>query len=96
MLKGSQKNWYPKIVKDIRKQLNRAWRAPDCQHYLAILVKPLDTKVREQFRTVASSMCDKVGGVRLDEAAWIELAEVEHLDIVLMRVIPVGAELAKS
>jgi hypothetical protein len=39
LLKGSKKNWYPKILKDVRKQLWRSLNFPHTSNYVVIIFK---------------------------------------------------------
>ncbi len=89
LLLGSRGNWYPKIVADIRKQLWRANAAPNAEHYLGLLIKPLaGTAVRKEIERALKSMLEEVPGAQFVEASWTELSDVKRLNVVVMRVIP--------
>ena len=85
LLRGSKENWYPDIVRDIKKQVGRATIAPDAQHYLGLMiVPPPDSDVRRELAAVFAEMLREVPQAKLIECSWTDL---KGLHIVVYRVV---------
>lgn len=71
LLKGSKKNWYPKIVKDVEKQVWRNKNFSSNLNYIVLLFTPLNnfdthTLAQSFYKTVE----EEVGNVKLIERYW--------------------------
>lgn len=88
-LSGSRRNWYPKIVADLRKQRWRVRAAPAGEHYLGLMVQPrLGYSIRAEFLRVITTMLEEVPDTDLEETSWVDLPDVEHLNVIVLRVLP--------
>jgi hypothetical protein len=85
-LKGSKRNWYPAILADLKKQLVRAKLAPSAQHYLALIITPVDgADVRDRLNTVFDQM---LGEVHEAKITYLPCIKVHGLYVILSRVEP--------
>jgi hypothetical protein len=85
LLLGSTTNWYPKIVRDIKKQVGRAIQSPNTQHYLALLITPSpNLDVRSALELVFVSMLREVPQAELLDCSW---AYCKGLHIAVKRVV---------
>jgi hypothetical protein len=97
LLTGSKRNWYPKIVADVQKQLWRASQALTGEHYLGLMILPHPgSATREGFLRTLTSIQEKVPAVALIESSWVELQDVEKLNVVVLRVLPKRTGLIES
>jgi hypothetical protein len=88
-LGGSRRNWYPKIVADLRKQRWRAGTAPAGEHYLALMVQPRPgSATRAEFLRVITSILEEVPNTYLEETSWVEMPDVEQLNVIVLQVLP--------
>ena len=100
-LKGSQKNWYPDIVKDIRAQAGRSAIAPEGEHHLAVMVRPIHdadrvADTRERLAGVFARMLQDVPEAGLAEFGRMVLARSDVQGAASLRRGDLGRPLMKD
>jgi hypothetical protein len=89
LLQGSKVNWYEGVREDLKKQVSRATNAPQGEHYVAILLQPLSGgDTRTAFANVLDSLLTEIQVAKTFEAHWTQMADVDNLNIVILRVMP--------
>jgi len=91
LLKGSKKNWYPKILKDVRKQLWRSINFPHTSNYVAIIFRSSpdlsSLKLANLLRKELESEFDELK-VKLEDCYWREVdCQFEVVYVSILRVI---------
>jgi hypothetical protein len=87
LLEGSQKNWYPKVLADIEKQLWRARCAEAAQHFVCVFVQPRNGgSVTADFDAVLAGMLAKVPEACLGRTLWSQHPDVSGLHLATINV----------